>query len=140
MVLCDCRCANRCFLHFNLLLGLRLTLTRLLREGQFFNLLKASCVHIDDTLRLHLLLLLLLVLSTSIAGFWRRCCRDTLSKTHLAGVDEIPALILVVMLRLQPFLAKIAEVVSSDVRFGAIIRHYIFLKRSLNTTCLAYIE
>jgi len=87
-----------------LLFGLGLlALACLLREGQLFDLLKTSCMHVD-----HALSVLLLIC-------WGTClgrCRES----HLAGVNEVPALVLVIVLRLQPLLAQIAEIVGGNVR------------------------
>ena len=83
---CGC-CAAWGLLRIELLLGLALVLIRLLREGKLLNLFQASCVHIDDALG-----------ELGVA-------RGALCESHLASIDEVPALILVVVLRLKSLLA-----------------------------------
>ena len=59
--------------------------------------------------------------------------RGALCESHLASIDEVPALILVVVLRLKSLLAQIAKIVGGYVRLGAIVRHDVFLEGALPT-------
>ena len=104
-----------------MLLGLALALARLLREGQLLDILQAHSMHIDD-------------------AFGQRGVPCTaLGEAHLARINEVPALILVVVLGLEPLLAEVAEVVGGDVRLGAVVRHDVLLEGALTTACLTYI-
>ena len=59
--------------------------------------------------------------------------RRALCESYLACVDEVPALILVVVLRLESLLAQVAEIVGGNVRLSAIVRHDVFLEGALPT-------
>ena len=65
-------------------------------------------MHVEDT-RTHSSLLLLQV----------SCCHF---ESHLLGVEKVPVLVHVVVIRVEPLLTQIAEVVLGDVALGAIVQ------------------
>ena len=95
------------------------------RKRQLLYLFEASCMHIYDTFCMQLLLTG--IWRSLTRGSFRRCC-DTLRESNLTSINEIPTLILFIVLRVQTLLAKIAEVVGSDMGLRAIVWNYIFLQ------------
>lgn len=79
-------------------------------------------MHIDDVL----CVLLRLVASPALC------------EAHLSCVDEVPAFVLVVVVRVQTLLAEVAEVVSGHVRLRPVVGHNVALERTLPASCLAY--
>ena len=86
-------------------------------------------MHVEDTCRAvgsyanlrHLLLLLV-----------SRCQFEA----HLLGVEEVPVLVDVIVIRVEPLLAQVAEVVLGNMTFGAIIQDEVLFQAALTASCL----
>lgn len=77
-------------------------------------------------------------LGSTVAISNDRVC--TFDESDLARILEVPALVLLVVVGVEPFLAEVAEVVGGQVRLRAIVRHDVALfLATTRSICLAYI-
>lgn len=115
-----------------LLMRLRCRRLALCREVQLLNLLQTRRVHVDHAVRVGLLGLV----CRSCASL--RIFGEALGEADLAGVHEVPALVLVVMVSIEALLAEVAKIVGRNMRLASVVGDHVALKRTLNTACLAY--
>jgi len=91
-------------------------------EVELLDLFEAACVYINDRG---------VYCSTAI-----RCCllwcAAAFNESDLASILEVPALVLLVVVRVETLLAEVTEVVGGDVGLGAVVWDNIFL---LPTVC-----
>jgi len=90
-------------------------------------------VHVDHALRVGLLGLV----CRSCASL--RIFGEALGEADLAGVHEVPALVLVVMVSIEALLAEVAKIVGRNMRLASVVGDHVALKRTLNTACLAFL-
>ena len=97
------------------------------REVELFDLFEARCVHVDNHRGRCRVLLTLTIHSGTV-----------LREAHLARVNEVPSLVLLVPVRVEPLLAQVAEVVVGDVGLGPIVWHHVFLEACSSVCSLSY--